>query len=62
VNGGFGSEKIGFVQPTVRLVPQGGGVVPADGVVPSSWTVQRAPVTSIELQPGEAAVTAPAER
>ena len=62
VNGGFGSEKIGFVQPTVRLVPQGGGVVPANGVVPSSWTVERVPVTSIELQPGEAAVTAPAGR
>lgn len=36
--------------------PQGGGFVPADGVLPASWQVSYSPLTSITLGPGQAAI------
>ena len=36
--------------------PSGGGAVPWNGVTPSSWTVDYAPVTTVTLAPGRAAV------
>jgi hypothetical protein len=42
----------------VRLVPQGGGAVPADGVPPAGWRLLRQPVSSFTLGPHQAVVLA----
>lgn len=39
-----------------RALPTGGGDVPYDGVIPSAWRVDHAPVSSLSLVPGEAAI------
>lgn len=36
--------------------PQGGGFVPANGVLPASWRVNYSPVTAVTLAPGQAAI------
>lgn len=39
-----------------RATANGGGFVPSDGVLPTSWNVTTAPVSALTLAPGEAAV------
>jgi hypothetical protein len=39
-----------------ELLPQGGGAVPASGVLPPSWRLVRRPVTAFTLAPHSAAV------
>jgi len=49
-------------QHFARLVPEGGGIVPEDGVLPTSWLLRREPVDgALRIGPREAAVLVPAE-
>lgn len=44
----------------VRLVPEGGGLVPQDGILPASWGLRRQPVEVVlTLGPREAAIVVP---
>lgn len=56
VNPGDTTVHYALAAPMRLVTPQGGGAVPDDGVLPSSWRLQTATVSSVALQPQQAAI------
>lgn len=56
VNPGDSTVHYALPAPMQLQTPQGGGAVPDDGVLPPSWRLTTATVSSLTLQPRQAAV------
>jgi len=56
VNPGSTTVTYDLGGPLYRVMPVGGGTVPSSGVVPPSWKLTTAQVTSVSLHPQEAAI------
>lgn len=56
LNAGTTTRSFALGATYQRALPTGGGDVPANGVLPTSWTVNYAAVSSLTLAPGEGAV------
>lgn len=50
------SKTVNLGSTFYQAVPIGGGIVPSDGILPTTWKVNYTPVTSITLSPNQAAV------
>ena len=56
VNTGASSHTVPLGGTYYLAQPSGGGTVPGNGVLPAAWTVAYAPMTSVTLAPGHAAL------
>jgi hypothetical protein len=56
VNAGDSESAVDLDQTYYLAQPSGGGTVPPDGVLPSTWSVNYSAVDNVTLEPGRAAI------